>query len=150
MNDAGAIIARLEKATGPDREIDAIIYAQFGEPPDLGFPVTMWAAGENVFWKGGTVTQGPVLFLGGDKYPRFTASIDAALKLMPDGPGWTFCIWQDHRGNCAQVRRPSPIDRGIVPQITKHAATPAIALCIASLKARSAVLTQPTDRSASE
>ena len=58
----------------------------------------------------------------------------AALTLVPEG--MTFCLWQDHRGNCAQVRRPSALSRGVVEPITKGAPTPAIALYIAALRAR--------------
>src|SRR5690606_8792956 len=71
MND---LIAKLEKATGPDRELDA----------KLAFVNGAWAAGVDegvpwVQWAKNTAVE------INDELPRYTASIDAALALVPDG-----------------------------------------------------------------
>ncbi len=53
--------------------------------------------------------------------PDYTGSVDAALTLVPEGCGWLAM------GNAAKVGR-----------CPAHGATPAIALCIAALRAREA------------
>lgn len=101
--DMTDLIERLEKATGPDREIDH----------DIRKTVEGWH--ENT-----RLTQ----------VPLYTTSIDAALTLVPEGvhwqlrtsevPGWFTSCWGDFGVTWAQY----------------SAASPAIALCIAALKAR--------------
>lgn len=112
------LIERIESADGPDRELDAEIAVAIRYfPQNVGF-----------VWKNdlepncpeiGRVTCVTSLGTGGPHYaaPRYTASIDAALTLFPDQTGpWS--AW-----NCA------------IPRV-RDAATPALALCAAALKAR--------------
>jgi hypothetical protein len=118
---------RCEAATGPDRELDLAIARLFD--------VTVWlrndddtANYETTHW-------------------RYTASIDAALTLVPEGCGWV--------AGYGQVRSDEPLGGA---QITRHAkfagydvandviaeaeaATPALALCAAALRARTTLST---------
>lgn len=119
------LIAALEKATEPSRGIDCKIY----------LAVVGLAQYEQLVWHGANpvirYNPGPpdVAFHG---IPRYTASIDAALTLVPEGMEWVVFgaggadVW--HVGNDATLHR---IDE-------TYASTPAIALCIAALKAMEA------------
>lgn len=137
------LIERLEKATGPDRELDAAIYVVTGlRPKDLqrlGYEVELWAERGNVFWRGGTVTQGPA-FKSGETFPAYTASLDSALTLVPDfiNRRW-YAADSDSESDgkpVASVFHPADVMSGRIPRSV--GATPAIALCIAALKARAA------------
>lgn len=124
MSEFAALIERLEKATGPDSELDQEIWFSLEQPlPDepVGFPI------------------------------RYTASIDAALTLVP--PSHVTDVHDDEDkcfptgfsitslcGSEYQAEviyhptwnvEPPPLGEGYSP-------TPAIALCIAALKARKA------------
>lgn len=78
--------------------------------------------------------------------PAFTSSIDAALTLLPDGWRWNLndgnvaCIcsdWDDDNAPVFWSQRPKERHVGC-DQAKGTVATPAIALCIAALKARAA------------
>ena len=84
----GDLIARLEKATGPDRELDCLIFelhhklltperrgTYYGEPTGQYFDLD-----------GNPLPE---------RAPFFTSSIDAAMTLVPDG--WDFCLCRDDR-----------------------------------------------------
>ena len=104
------LIERLEKATGPDRELDeAVERAIFDEGKE---------------WRSAHL-------------PYFTASLDAALTLVPEGYRWLVGnAWKDKHGSCPAMATVALAgDYGTRPT---SAATPAIALCIAALKAREA------------
>lgn len=120
------LIARLEKATGADRELDFSIAFQIQWRPQTDASresfalheakhdyATAWIA--HAPWR----HEWPV--------PHFTASIDAALTLVPES-----FYWEVHQDGCAFVRIPNT-DEDVDAW---RAATPAIALCIAALKAR--------------
>jgi hypothetical protein len=115
------LIERLEKGTGPDRELGNQI------PVALGY-----------IWNGRLSSGNP---RGQWEHPDgrtlpdsdFTGSIDAALSLVPEG--WAAVIYVENNGS-GDVR------------IGRHQGdedymgfgkTPAIALCIAALKARTAI-----------
>lgn len=104
------IIRRLEQASGPDRELDYRISVSDPEPP--------------------RVEHSPVY------PPRYTASIDAALTLVPEGnyvemyvemrrhsDGW-YCWISKYRDATPNIVTQKPA---------------AIAICIAALKARTAL-----------
>jgi len=118
MTDLPDIIARLEKATGPDRELDAAI----------------------ADWLGIAVDNDVGAFL-----PYFTRSIDDALGLVPQGFDaqviWSGASAPAHCRGGAVVSQPtknwSKKDRGEICATSHHKPTPALALCIAALKARS-------------
>lgn len=100
------LIERLEAASGPDRDLDMRI-------ADLGRE-----------WKlPGSATPGYA--------PMFTASLDAALTLVPEGHKWVL-----HSDGCAGVKLCDMGDDDDLPTGEDWAATPALALCIAALKAR--------------
>ena len=118
MVDLQSLIERLEKAEGPRYELDVAIFEALGArrsriPDEIGCPVWIYH---------GQTRSAP---------PPYTASLDAAVGLVRDGAGWTV-------SNLAV-----PLDDG-----RKHGATcdgqaahflgatPAIALCIAALKAQ--------------
>lgn len=108
MADAPETIIRsLEKATGPDRNIDAAIQRMLG---------------------------GRVMHIGaGGKTNAFTASVDAALSVVPDGwrtnwagtvPMATQWFWE-----LIAMHENKATDR-------VYAATAPLAICIVALKAR--------------
>lgn len=109
------LIAALEKATGPDRELDAAIAGLINNiSPTVAFEHPLYVPLE------------------------FTASIDAALTLAPEGYG---CAIETRPHSLAKSRRVpaawcSPYQDE--PNIPSVGATPAIALCIACLKSREA------------
>ena len=95
------LIAALEKAEGPSRELDAEIRKH----------------------------------VPGDYLPAFTASLDAALTLVPEGLAWRvepatpgYTDWGKYRAGVTTWEKPY--------DLPSYGATPAIALCIAALKAR--------------
>ena len=101
------LIARIESADGPDRELDWAIHMRDGL---LG--VGMY----------------------GD-HPLYTASIDAALTLVP------VCHYMHVYTPYGEVLQGYAVvsDRDDGPLFTSIAATPALALAAAALKARGAV-----------
>lgn len=105
------LITRLESADGPDRELDADIHESIGNIVDRGCPITWHYE---------------------DETPRYTASIDAALTLVPEG--WHMSVNTTVGAllqGSAAVR-----DRDGGPSFASAAATPALALAAAALKAR--------------
>lgn len=98
------LIAKLEAATGPSRELDH----------EIAYTVK-W----NGHWR------------GPEAIPPFLASIDAALLLVPDDMWWT-------AGGCKREQHASvgyeDLDLGDV--FEGFGANPAIAVCIAALKAK--------------
>jgi hypothetical protein len=130
---------RVEKATGPDAEMDMLIWAALNG-------VTEIRDTESKRVEGRDITDGQWLLLGwidpgkhsrnfspygGDKaYPNVTASLDAAITLVPDGWRWSV----DSVGVAAaskegqQITSPSPLWE-------KAAVNPALALCAAALRA---------------
>ncbi len=115
MND---LIARLEKATKPDRDLDADIWRNMNGAPML-------------------------------KPPHYTASIDAALTLVPEGVLWEIDFklnigddfdWRRGETKTAySAGAGSRWDNKKTPanwQYSRHQTSAAIALCIAALRAR--------------
>lgn len=101
------LITRLERADGPDRELDAAIWcAMRGADFDLYSQVVPnfneWQA------------------------LRYTASIDAALTLVPEGYDWA--IFHTNGGLTIHAWCGDRIDH--------FGDTPALALCIAALRAQ--------------
>jgi hypothetical protein len=113
-----ALAERCEKATGPDRELDAEIARAIG-----------WT---NVSPVGhGHVGHCPNHFFG--SVPLHTASLDAAMTLVPEGEQWNVASypWAEHTHKAAAW-----VGNKRGPVI--GAATPALALCAAALRARAA------------
>lgn len=163
MMEASELIERLEKATGPDREIDALLWAHFDNR------VVRIAYGEVIARKRdslddvrlGFVDPTPLRsnFYGWDG-EAYTASIDAALALVERVlPGWKRGF-RDHDevegdGVCAWLCSPdysvihwsagdvhkTDVTAGM--RVTGDAPTFALALCLALLRA-ALLKAQPT------
>jgi hypothetical protein len=115
---------RCEKATGPDRELDAEIACH---APICQADYVRSASPAN---RRGMVTRH---FNGGGRgtfvCDSYTASLDAAMTLVPEGAELVTLVLINSAG-----RMPSAgIDGG---EHISHAATPALALCAAALRAR--------------
>lgn len=144
-----SLIEKLEKCTGPGRELDARIWLLVGD--ELG---SEWSLNGTEPIRPRKISNGRHMESALDKYPDdingiclswrvplFSSSIDAALTLIPEGRKWrvgshTTPIWD---GFHAAIYADKVGD--ILAGQTHEGwckSTPAIALCIASLRARSA------------
>lgn len=115
MTDLSGLIERVEAGVGPDRSIDAAIYHDLlgfcrhanqertGAQSDTGFDCMDCGADSwgNKSRKGG-YPAGQGLH---DSAPRYTASLDAAMTLVPNGMKQTTYIQQ-----AWQVRRLTPVE----------------------------------------
>ncbi len=133
MNPLTEIISKLEKATGPDRELDGQIALAIG----WTFVALAEQRERKAWWR----EPGAEWFSRREKPPHFTGSIDSALTLVPEGKYWEVAFglptptiktryWGQVYGDQDAYDLAHPIC---------HGATPAIALCIASLKAIAAL-----------
>jgi hypothetical protein len=129
-----ALIKMLEKATAPSRELDALIEVEHRR-------LEAYAVGLNdkqrAHWK--PVGAKGEVEEGGTRYhsPTYTASIDAALTLKPKDSAAT--ITDGLFGMARISLKPKKKECwGTSPLfVCERASTPAIALCIAALNARS-------------
>ena len=119
--DLPALIADLEAATGPDRGFDARIAEAIG----AGLPMV----------NGRTISEALAAFpRDGQGIARafevapYTASIDAALTLLPENIEARVARCPKHSSALVWVN--------VRRHLWGYAATPALALCIASLRAR--------------
>lgn len=118
------LIERLEQATGPDRELDVeIVFALY---PDIGAYQPHCRGEEPIFWNEPYRKQ---------PCPEFTKSIDAALTLVPEEHAASV-EWSPRYPGCAWIYPPDNVDE---ISFEGEASNPAIALCIAALKAREAL-----------
>ena len=126
------LIEALEKATGPCGELDAAIFA-VAYPERVPSPIFesgygwrfegdgWWlATGEDARVPPKTVTPA-----------RYTSSIDAALTLVPEGWLWRI-MPSDFDGWLAEVWTDDTLDC----EFGVRAKTPALAICIAALRAK--------------
>lgn len=111
------LIERLEAATGPCRELDRAIAEALGWSGICSPNVTFGNRPDGSRWI----------------VPRFTASIDDALTLVPEGWGYTLCDPRDGKGR--PWAKLFPPNRLAEVQPT-FASTTRLALCSAALKAR--------------
>lgn len=120
MTDLLELAERLERATGPDRELDKAIHGLLFPPRPVATDEDQPPPG---FGSG---------FLSGDYWGSgYTSSIDAAMTLVPEG--WDR-IEQEQSRERAWAR--ITVHRnGFAPQYESRAATPALALCAAALRA---------------
>jgi hypothetical protein len=120
MIDLLDLAVRVEGAEGPDRELDRAIYSAFatltGSPPYVG---------HMLFGKPRS-SDAPE--------PYFTASLDAAMGLVPEG--WAFDLVQQLPPTRCTARVYGP--KGQVTDL-HYGITPALALCAAALRARAAL-----------
>ena len=106
------LIARLEAATGPDRELDAEIVAYLCERDR-----------DAIIPKGCRIGYSD--FVAAGAFPYYTESIDAALTLVGD------MLWMVNSDRIAWIIGEDGKTRGY-----GAGANPAIALCVAALRAR--------------
>lgn len=154
-----SLATRCEQATGPDRELDAEImfdlYAHaVGQKEDGGPAGYLWPE-DNPSWSfgirfpgkdrdwfkgarsridGETLTiwrDGAWVLMNALRIPHLTASLDAALTLVPAGLKWS-CGFSKHVPHNAQVWTSTGYYEG------ECDSNRAIALCIAALRARAA------------
>jgi hypothetical protein len=141
-NKISTLIERLEKATGPDRELDLSIHLAI-DPDGKIAEIVRFRRGfdgcEGMTWDicGGSVCfqkyddTGRCNFNGGYPLPRYTESIDAALTLVPDG--WTISLHSDCIGKWFSEARKCGVGTHIA--WPSRCTNGAIALCIPALKA---------------
>lgn len=125
------LAARCEAASGPDRELDALAFRTFGAPVPFQFANKIVAL---VFDESEQCWFSPI----GDmriRYtpPAYTASIDAALSLVPEG-----CWAEGSLSSPAALEIHDPMTFDPLGQ--GWAATPALALTSAALRAHAARL----------
>lgn len=119
------LIERLEKATGPSRELDAAIF-KIAQPESERFKTSPFGEGPgHMSWI--SANKGTI-------HPLYTASIDAALTLVPENADWSL------EKDGAWVRWMGKDDAQEVQSVLvgRDGKCTAIALCIAALKARQA------------
>ena len=137
MTNLHDLIARIEAAAGPDRELDAAISVAVGRG-DHETHVIEYTDGrsQRVPWRPGGL-------LPDIECRSYTASIDSALTLVPEGWVWRVCSADPYCGHsqgyaCLAAgtyvppQEPWLEDRFIVDN---RAATPVLALCAAALRA---------------
>lgn len=114
MNMLIELADRCEKATRPDRQLDAVIAVAVCDDPHAVVALPQFHGAGSV--------EGAMTFWNA---PTYTASLDAAMALVPEGWGWALF-------DGAVVLTP---DKG--PQVMGDAATTPLALCATALRARS-------------
>ena len=120
---------QVEAATGADRELDALIaVATGGGYVDPDAPQSVKAHDTTGDWF--VVVGSPPLDFYSPR--RYSASIDAALTLVPEA--WQMIDGQDVPER--SFRRLTLNKGGFSPYFQGLAATPALALCAAALRAR--------------
>lgn len=132
------LIERIEAASGPDRVLDSNIYAILNKhmmytPTKLGHfydpSKTVAIAAQKYHISGGATAIAP----------RYTASLDAAMTLVPKG----WCIlaaWNPAHPRSYITLSDGPMDgQARTWGEGCGAATPALALCAAALRARMAM-----------
>lgn len=147
MSDLSELIARLEVATegGPtlDACVDAARYGRTITSHDGPHEDAIFYHLERYFYARPDGTPGMA------DAPPYTTSIDAALTLVPEGCAWVV-NWpayklEDHIGGMGKFKYQSgKTFAGVRASFSSHlgsdyeayGATPALALCIAALKAR--------------
>lgn len=113
--ETSELIERVERASGPDREIDFAIFA---------------------FVRTDAEHCG---YIEGKPYPNYTSSVDDALRLVPRFHGVDLTFWPlRNRARVLPLYEDAGrwLHRGSDPHFAANAPTPALALCAASLKAR--------------
>lgn len=131
MTDNLALAERVEAASGPDRELDCRIAAaahqsMAGEFHVVGAPTyepeRYFSRQEGIDWIGYDLLNNA---------PAYTASLDAAMTLVPKGLTWDLST--DFVPCHAGIYNGRDDDEGL-PAFSGDAATPALALCAAALR----------------
>lgn len=143
------LIAKLEAAPGGSRELDELIAKAVGTLP---LEAKFWCFnpedGNAEYNWDQTDPDDPRPYLAGGEGIAYTTSIDAALTLVPEG--WSTMLDINPGEACCTVHDNS----GYVSEPAATTKTPALALCIAALRARQTisqtVLGTPSDTSNTE
>lgn len=126
------LIERLERAEAPSRELDAEIAALVHVDADgLDFEAFPEPSGKVTIYFPSKVKQAYAA-------PRYTASMDAALTLVPVGWEWSLYSAQSGFRPQAQLETEAMRHREGFEPVSAFGATPAIALCIAALRVKEA------------
>lgn len=127
-----ALADRCERATGPDRELDTVIFQAIGNC--LHTPIV-----REVSWSDGTKDLVPVCTKCGAKnvyqeWRMFTRSLDTAMGLVPEG--WRFASSETMRGDFyAHLITRELVTDGARAHAEATANSLALALCAAALRA---------------
>lgn len=130
---------KVEGLEGPDREVDALLDRMLFDRPKNGdyCPV------ESAIWR--IREDGSGLLVRHDGYARdsfcparYTASVDSALTLVPEGRDWMVDNFDGpaDRRCCASVFNAAGEEYA---DYEAHGATPSLALCASALRARAAM-----------
>lgn len=122
---------RCERAEGPDRNLDAVIHKAV---------TTFDARRAGPGWPDENAPVVPA-FPGWRPLPDYTASIDAALTLVPDEHAVDLTWWPGgDRARVLPIYQDGDrwLHRGCDPHYCANAATAELALCAAALRARAA------------
>ena len=127
---------RVEALTGPCREMDAAVFQAIGAPVPFKFANKLIALEYN------DVENAYFARVSDDmrvRYspPAYTASLDAAMTLVPERTPWSVCYPANNDGSRSCHGVPTKPTADVLGRFG-HAATPALALCAAALRARSA------------
>jgi hypothetical protein len=155
LSDRKVIIEKLEAATEGSRELDALIWTQILPKSGMGLDGYMriesatfeYEAGKNGYVHQWVCNNGERLTGPLRPAPHYTTSLDAALQLVPYEADWDCGFIRENKAYTANIMLPMtaeqmkerfpdwPEGAGYSTEHAK-ARTPALALCIAALKAR--------------
>jgi hypothetical protein len=148
MNKLLALADRVEKLTGPDREVDCLIWCHTKgiEPRWVGTDCRLLDAGEEgiIGWIDPGKTQRNFSTnrqeIGPGSIPGYTVSLDAAVALVPEGWGWMLSQPNERAVASGLLKAWAPV-MGEVQYGCDHrhavaCATAALALVAAALRAR--------------
>lgn len=137
MTDAAglrALAKRVEAATGPDRALDFAIMRVAGWEEYVRHRGGLLAGIPCWRHPDGRIVEAPF---------HYTASLDAAASLVPEGLSWQSgrrCHSDDGWFGHSIVWEPSDPRDDEAMRFMASAATPALALCAAALRARAAMM----------
>ena len=145
MGDASKLLAlaeRVEKETGPDRELDADVFMAFGRDQPFRGRFQAWNCPNNHEIEHGmsmdqAIAAGCPTWRAANLFhtPTYTASLDAAMTLVPEG--WSFEVRCSGTGDRGQASAWNPMKAPGHEEVrVMGCATPALALTAAALRAR--------------
>jgi hypothetical protein len=122
-NELQSLARRCEEATGSDRGLDA----------QLGRALRRDGKAKNIYQRGCYRGGKPVLLRVDYVFPPYTASLDAAMTLVP-APDWEWSLEIETGSDGEMFARCAMGDPARFRDV--EAKTPALALCAAALRAR--------------
>lgn len=145
-----ALIERLEQASGPDRELDGSIWWDAFLTDEMRDHYDRTGYVRKCIARDGCAGKALAQFYSSSDPAclakiaferKFTDSLDSAMLLIPDNYGWDINHKYSVRKEpyTAFLLPPDRLDKGGKQDTRGDASTPAIALCLAALKARAAL-----------